>query len=201
MKFNTPAPLDAESGFPLLEKGGSPSDEGWGYGSQEAGLSYAATGTSLAHWDGCMLLVVVYCATIPRKPPIAAKTLGRFFIIKVDKLIRYISPPDVTIPAHRNIIILNLCWFAVRVVIGSLQKVTSVICQCVVSHAAKASLILLTSSRPMKSYKASRFETSSSSAAWVHGCRLLHSGNVVGLTPDLTHVFNVSVSLIWKKLY
>ena len=128
MKFTTPALLGAGAGFPLLEKGGHCIMRGGGYGSQEAGLSHAATGTGLAHWDGCMLLVLVYCAAIPRKPSIAAKALGCLLIIKVNKLIRHVGPTNVTIPAHRNIIILELRRLAIRIVIGSLQIITSVIC-------------------------------------------------------------------------
>ena len=161
MKFTTPALLGAESGFPLLEKGGHCIMKGGGYGSQEAGLSHAATGTGLAHWHSFMLFVMVQCAAIPRKPTIAAKTLGRFLSVKVNELFWHVGPSN--------------------------------------AHAVKASLILLTSSRPMKSYKASRFETSSSNSAWVKGCKLFHVSNVVGFIPDLTHAFNVSISLICKN--
>lgn len=161
MKFTTPALLRVEGGFPLLEKGGYCIMMGGGYGSQEAGLSHAATGTGLAHWHSFMLLIVVQCTAIPRKPAIATKTLGRLLSVKVYKLFWHVRPPHI--------------------------------------HAVKASLMLLTSSRPMKSYKASRFETSSSNSAWVKGCKLFHVSNVVGFIPDLTHAFNVSISLICKN--
>ena len=163
MKLDTPRSLRVSVGFPLLEKGGAfPEGVGWYLeGRRAGGLSYAAARTGLAHWHSFMLLIVVQCTAIPRKPTIATKTLGRLLSVKVYKLFWHVRPSHI--------------------------------------HAVKASLILLTSSRPMKSCKASRFETSSSNSAWVKGCKLFHASNVVGFIPDLTHAFNVSISLICKN--
>ncbi len=91
MKFNTPAPLGAESGFPLLEKGGHCIMMGGGYGTQGAGLSYASAGTGFAHRHSFMFFVVINNAIFYREPPTTTKTLGRVVVV-VGELVGDIVP-------------------------------------------------------------------------------------------------------------
>ena len=117
MKLDTPRSPCLSGGFPLLEKGGDLPWRGGYLGSWC--LPYAPLCASLTDGNGLVFFIVVHHTTLHRKPTKATKAFSRIINVKLNKLFGNIVPPNLTIPAHRNIIVLQLWRLAVWIVIGS----------------------------------------------------------------------------------